>query len=48
MIWKFESIVSKGLKLKVRKVWGLISVFNEVEGEKMVGENFYSPLSPEN
>ena len=29
--------VGKGLKLKVRMFWGLISTFVEVTGEKMVG-----------
>ena len=32
----FNSL-SKGLKLKVRKFWGLITTFVEVTGEKLVG-----------
>ena len=29
--------VIKGLKLKVRKCWGLIPTFEEVTGEKLLG-----------
>ena len=40
--------VAKGLKLKVRKFWGLTPTFAEVTGEKLVGkgvfENFPSYL----
>ena len=38
----------KGLKLKVRKFWGLIPSFVEVTGEKLVGGGgaFWSPLPP--
>ena len=32
--------VVKELKLKVRKVWGLILTFEEVIGEKLVGRPF--------
>ena len=32
--FKFYTIVTKGLKLKVRKFWGLIPTFVEVTGEK--------------
>ena len=31
---EFYSIVAKGLKLKVRKFWGLIPTFVEVTGER--------------
>ena len=34
---KFYTSLSKGLKLKVRKFWGLIPTFVEVTGEKLVG-----------
>ena len=41
MILIFYFSVAKGLKLKVRKFWGLISTFVEVRGEKLVwGDNF--------
>ena len=33
---KFYTNVAKGLKLKVRNFWGLISMFVEVTGEKLV------------
>ena len=33
---KFYTSVAKGLKLKVRKFWGLILTFVEVTGEKLV------------
>ena len=31
--------VEKVLKLKVRKIWGLISTFEKVIGKKLVGED---------
>ena len=34
---KFCISVAKGLKLKVRKFWGLTHTFVEVTGEKLVG-----------
>ena len=34
---KFYISVAKGLKLKVRNFWGLISTFVGVTGEKLVG-----------
>ena len=34
---RFYISVAKGLKLKVRKFWGLILTFVEVTGEKLVG-----------
>ena len=40
---KFCTRVAKGLKLKVRKFWGLISRF---VGEKLVGEPFCPPPLP--
>ena len=42
---KFYISVAKGLELKVRKFWGLISTFVEVTGEKLVGggEPFWPP-----
>ena len=38
---KFYASLSKGLKLKVRKFWGLIPTFIEVTGEELVGEGGY-------
>ena len=40
---KFYTTVAKGLKLKVRKFWGLIPKFVEIIGEKLVGGAFLSP-----
>ena len=40
---KFYTSVGKGLKLKVRKFWGLIPTFEKVTGEKLVGD-FFAPL----
>ena len=37
---KFYTSLSKELKLKVRKFWGLILTFVEVTGEKLVGGTF--------
>ena len=37
---KFYTSVAKGLKLKVRKFWGLIPTFVEVTREKLVGGSF--------
>ena len=36
---KFYTNAAKGLKLKVRKFWGLIAMFVEVTGEKLLGAN---------
>ena len=43
---KFYTSLSKGLKLKVRKFWGLILTFVEVRGEKLVGWAFLPHPSP--
>ena len=40
MVLKFYTSVVKGLKLKSRKFWELISTFVEVTGEKLVGDLF--------
>ena len=41
---KFYISVTKGLKLKARKFWGLIATFAEVTGEKLVGGGpFWTP-----
>ena len=40
MTLKFYTSVAKGLKLKVRKLWGLIPTFVEFTGEKLVGGVF--------
>ena len=45
---KFYTSLSRGLKLKVRKFWGLIPAFVEVRGEKLLGVAFSpTPLHPE-
>ena len=36
--------VAKGLKLKVRKFWGLTPTFAEVTGEKLVGKGVFDKL----
>ena len=43
---KFYTSVAKGLKLKVRKFWGLIPTLVEVTGEKLVGGLLALPPSP--
>ena len=43
----FYTSVAKGLKLKVRKLLGLISTFVEVTGEKLVGAGAAGYLSPQ-
>ena len=43
---KFYTSLSKGLKLKVRKFWGLTPTFVEVTGEKLVGGTFLPPPPP--
>ena len=43
MALKFFMSVAKWLKLKVRKIWGLIFTFVEVTGEKLVGGLFAPP-----
>ena len=40
---KLYTSLSKGLKLKVKKFWGLIFTFVEVTGEKLVGVVFLVP-----
>ena len=40
---KLYTSLSKGLKLKVKKFWGLIFTFVEVTGEKLVGVVFLIP-----
>ena len=45
MTLKFYASVTKVLKLKVRKFWGLILTFVEVTGEKLVGMLFVPPSS---
>ena len=42
---KFYTSVAKGLKLKVRKFLGLIPMFVEVTGEKLVEDLFAPPPS---
>ena len=43
---EFYTNVAKGLKLKVRKFWGLIPTFVDVTGEKLVEGPFCSPPTP--
>ena len=43
---KFYTSLSKGLKLKVRKSWGLIPTFVELTGEKLVGGAFWQSPPP--
>ena len=43
---KFYIIVAKRLKLKGRKIWGLILMFVEVTGEKLVGGGGFCPPPP--
>ena len=43
---EFHTSVIKGLKLKVRKFWGLIPTFVEVTGEKLVGGTFWVTSPP--
>ena len=43
MTLKFYTNVTKGLKLKVKKFWGLISSFVEIAGEKLIGGSFCTP-----
>ena len=45
MALTFYTSLTKGLKLKVRKFWGLIPTFGEIAGEKLVGVCFL-PLTP--
>ena len=40
---KFYTSVTKRLKIKVRRFWGLIPMFVEVTGKKLVGNFFGSP-----
>ena len=54
MVLKFYASVAKVLKLKVRKLRGLILMFVEVSGEKLVGKGkggggvFTSPILNKN
>ena len=41
---KFYASVAKGLKLKVKRFWGIIATFVEVTGETMAGGPFCAPL----
>ena len=44
---KFYTSVAKGLKLKVRKFWGLVPTFAKVSEEKLVVVGpFCSPPAP--
>ena len=46
MALKFYTSVTKGLKLKDRKFWGLISTFVDITGEKLIGWSFCLPPHP--
>ena len=43
---KFYTSVTKGLKLKARKFWGVFPTFVEVTGEKLVGGAFLALPRP--
>ena len=43
MVLEFYTSVSKGLILKARRFLGLILVFAEIKGEKLVGGDFLLP-----
>ena len=43
---KFYTSVAKGLKLKVKRFWGLILTFAEVTGKNLVGEGAFCPPPP--
>ena len=43
---KFYTSVAKGLKLKVRKFWGLVPTFAEVSEEKLVVVGPFCPAHP--
>ena len=43
---KFYTSVAKGLKLKVKRFWGLILTFAEVTGKNLVGEGAFLPTPP--
>ena len=40
---RFYTSVAKGLKVKLRKFWGLIHTFVEVTEKKMLGGAFLAP-----
>ena len=44
MALKFYTSMGKGLKLKIRKLWGLIPTFVEVTGEKLERVAFLPPI----
>ena len=44
--FKLYTSVAKRLKVKVRKFWGLIPLFVEVTGEKLIGARPFCPPPP--
>ena len=42
MALKFDNSVTKGLKLKVRKIWGIILAFGKTTEEKLEGGTGFS------
>ena len=40
MALKFYTSLTRGLKLKIRKFWWLVPMFEEVTGRKLVGGLF--------
>ena len=44
MTLEFDTRVDKRLKLKLRKILGLITTFVEVRGEKLIWWNFFGYL----
>ena len=47
MNFKFDTSLAKGLKLKVRKSWGLVLTFVEVTGENLEGEGLFASPYPQ-
>ena len=45
IVLKFYKSVANGLKLKVRKFWGLVHTFVKVTREKLVGGGLFGPPS---
>ena len=46
MVFKFYSIDAKGLKVKVRKFWGLVPAFGQVTEEKMIEARLFGLMTP--
>ena len=46
MTLKFYTSMAKGLKLKIKRFWGLSLTFVEFTGEKLVGGDLFAPHPP--